>query len=128
MTTANPTGRHAAIDDDGLRHCTDLCIDCHRSCLQNVPHCLAKGGAHAQPAHVRLMLDCADICQTSADFMIRESDLHAFTCAACAEVCHRCAEDCLRLGDDPHMAACAEVCRRCAQACREMAANRPAQA
>ena len=28
-------------------------------------HCLGLGGAHADHMHIRLLLDCADICQTS---------------------------------------------------------------
>ena len=33
---------------------------------------------------IRTDLDCADICHTAANFMLRGSDLHAHTCAACA--------------------------------------------
>jgi hypothetical protein len=72
-------------------------------------------------AHVRRLLDCADICQASANFMLRGSELHMRTCAVCAEVCERCAESCERLADDPQMRACAEECRRCADSCRRMA-------
>jgi hypothetical protein len=85
-------------------------------------HCLQMGGAHAAANHVRLMLDCAEICQTSANFMLRGSDLHGHTCRACAVVCRRCAEDCVALGeDDPRMLACAEQCTRCAASCERMA-------
>jgi hypothetical protein len=66
------------------------------------------------------MMDCAEICQISANFMLRNSDLHVHTCAACAEVCQRCAEDCARMSDDSRMGACAEMCRRCAESCRQM--------
>jgi hypothetical protein len=67
------------------------------------------------------MLDCAEICETSANFMIRGSELHHLTCGACAEVCDRCAEDCERMGDDETMRRCAETCRRCAESCHRMA-------
>jgi len=70
---------------------------------------------------VRLLLDCAEICATSADFMIRGSDMHAHVCQACAAVCDRCADECDRMAEDPYLAACAEICRRCAETCREMA-------
>jgi hypothetical protein len=80
------------------------------------------GGRHAESAHIRLMLDCAEICQTSANFMLRGSELHSRTCGVCAEVCERCARDCEQLGDDAHMRACAEACRRCADSCKHMAA------
>jgi hypothetical protein len=67
------------------------------------------------------MMDCADICHTSANFMIRGSDLHGHVCAACAEVCQRCADDCARMADDLRMKACADTCRHCAESCRQMA-------
>jgi hypothetical protein len=54
-------------------------------------HCLQKGGKHAEAKHLRLLMDCAEIRQTSAHFMLRGSDLHSRTCFACAEVCVRCA-------------------------------------
>ena len=95
--------------------------ECHDICLQTVSHCLDKGGEHARPEHITLLLDCAEICQTATNFMLRASELHARSCAVCAEVCERCAEDCDRLaaGDDM-IKQCAETCRRCADACREM--------
>lgn len=85
-----------------------------------IAYCLEMGGRHANPQHIRLLLDCAEICQTSANFMLRGSDLHSRTCGACAEVCERCSEDCMRFEDDAMMQQCAEVCQRCAQSCREM--------
>jgi hypothetical protein len=103
-----------------MQHCIDICQECHSVCLETVIHCLQMGGEHAEPNHIRLLLDCAEICQTSANFMLRGSDLHGLTCATCAEVCDRCAEDCERF-DDAQMKRCAETCHRCAESCREMA-------
>jgi len=100
-----------------------FCRECHDACLRTVTHCLGKGGRHAAPDHIRLLLDCVQICDTSADFMIRGSDLHAATCGACAEVCDRCADDCQRLAnedDDEMMRRCAKVCRNCAETCHKM--------
>ncbi len=105
-----------------MQECIDNCTECHRICLETVTHCLRKGGEHAAAGHIRLLLDCAEICQTNANFMLRGSDLHAYTCGACAEVCERCAEECERMGDDEQMRRCAELCRRCAESCRRMAA------
>ena len=74
--------------------CIQNCLDCHRACVQTVGYCLEVGGPHSEPAHIRLMLDCAEICQTSANFMMRGSDLQHATCAACAEICRACWEEC----------------------------------
>jgi len=71
-------------------------------CTETITHFLQMGGDHAEPNHIRLMLGCAEICQTSANFMLRVSDLHNRTWG-CAEVSERCAEDCQRFGDDQMM-------------------------
>ena len=106
-----------------LEQCIDNCQQCHEICLRTVSYCLRKGGRHAEASHIRVMLDCAEICETSANFMIRGSDLHRLTCGACAEVCERCAEDCERMADDETMRRCAETCRRCADSCNQMAGH-----
>jgi hypothetical protein len=85
-------------------------------------HCVEQGNRHVQPAHIRLLLDCIDICQTSVAFMLRGSDLHQSTCATCADVCDWCAGDCERLADDEQMRTCAAICHECARICRAMAA------
>ena len=104
-----------------MQRCIQECTNCHGVCLETVAHCLQMGGKHAEAAHIRLLQDCAEICQTSANFMLRGSELHGRVCAVCAEVCERCAEDCERFGDDQQMQACAQACRSCAEACRQMA-------
>jgi hypothetical protein len=69
--------------------------------------------------HLRLMLLCAEICETSAKFLMSNSDLHKETCGVFATGCADCADDCQRLGD---MDECVDVCRACAESCEKMAA------
>lgn len=113
---------HAMTMAKDMRECIDICDECRTICLEAVTYCLEKGGQHAAPDHIKLLLDCANICDTSAQFMARDSMFHATTCATCAEICERCAESCESIGDDEMMKACAEVCRRCASSCQGMAA------
>ena len=108
--------------DQMMRECINECHICHDNCAETVAHCLQMGGKHAEAGHIRLLLDCAEICETSANFMLRGSELLSRTCGVCAEICERCARDCERLSDDAHMRACAEACRRCADSCKHMAA------
>lgn len=108
---------------DEMQVCIQNCLQCHQVCLQMIDHCLKKGGMHAEPSHIKLLQDCAQICATSADFMIRSSDLHGRVCGVCAEACLACAVDCDRLSDDEMMKMCAEVCRRCAESCQKMASH-----
>jgi hypothetical protein len=106
-----------------MRQCIDECTSCHNLCLATVGHCLELGGKHADPAHIGLLLDCAEICQTSANFMLRGSERHQLTCRICADICSACADSCERMaGGDQMMKDCAERCRRCAESCERMAA------
>lgn len=105
-----------------FQKCIDDCTQCHRACLETLTQmCLIEGGRHAEASHAVLMLDCAQICQAAADFMLRGSPQHTLTCRVCAELCRRCAESCEELGD---MDRCAEICRDCAQSCQQMAQAR----
>jgi hypothetical protein len=108
-----------------MQSCIEECLECHRICLETAVHCLKMGGKHAAADHITALLDCADICETSANFMLRGSPDHAETCDVCAVVCDRCAESCEALGkQDDLMRRCAQVCRQCAESCREMAGSK----
>jgi len=102
-----------------LKKCASECSRCHEVCIETMNHCLKSGGKHVEQKHFTLMIDCAQICATNSDFLLRQSSLHAETCRACAEVCDACADDCEKLGDE-HMKRCATTCRSCAESCRAM--------
>lgn len=104
-----------------MRQCIANCLNCHSLCIETAAHCLTMGGEHAGPKHQRLLADCAQICQTSADFMLRTSHYHAQTCGVCAEICQACADECGRMaGSDDLMRRCADACKTCAESCRAM--------
>lgn len=104
-----------------MQECIENCGECERVCHETVSDCLEKGGRHAEAAHVRLLLDCADICHTSAAFMARGSEHHRSVCNTCMDVCEACASSCARFEQDEMMRTCADMCRRCAESCRRMA-------
>ncbi|TRW15109.1 four-helix bundle copper-binding protein [Glacieibacterium frigidum] len=105
--------------DPRIQACIEACNRCHGSCLAMAfNHCLDQGGDHVAPPHFRLMADCAQICATAADFMLRSSVHHAAICAACADVCDACADSCEGLDG---MEDCVAACRACAESCRAMA-------
>ncbi len=106
-----------------MQKCIDRCTECHNICVETITYCLQMGGHHSDPGHIRILMDCADICRTSADFMLRGSDLHSQACGLCADVCERCARDCDQFANDDRMKACAEECRRCTESCRRMAVH-----
>jgi hypothetical protein len=105
-----------------MQQCIDECLACYQSCHTTVRHCLELGGNHAEPAHVTLLLDCAEICKTSAELMLHGSDMHKQASALCADICRSCEESCRRIGqEDEIMSHCADVCHSCAVSCDRMA-------
>jgi hypothetical protein len=106
--------------DPAFHDCIELCWSCRDTCQSTLfNYCTEQGGHHVAPGHVRLMMDCIQICQTSADFMTRNSTMHGAICAACAAVCNACAESCEAM-NNPKMQKCADICRRCADSCWQM--------
>lgn len=104
-----------------ILECIQECQDCHEVCLESVAYCLEMGGKHANPEHISLLLDCAEICQVNANFMLRSSPLYMRTCELVAEVCEACADSCEELSDDQVMQNCAEFCLSCSESCRDQA-------
>ena len=108
---------------DEIQQCIENCLKCHQLCEQLIPHCLEKGGMHAQREHIQILSTCADICRTSAQFMMWGSELHSRVCGICADACIKCAEDCEQMKEDKAMQLCAEACRKCAESCQKMATH-----
>lgn len=103
-----------------MQACIEECLKCHSTCLgMAMTHCLEAGGKHVAPDHFKLMMACAEICQTSANFMLIGTGLHKRVCGVCSEVCEACAKSCEGLDG---MEECVAQCRRCAESCRKMAA------
>jgi ketopantoate reductase len=97
------------------------CWECRTYCQKTLfNHCLIEGEQHAEINHVKLMIDCIQICQLAADFMVRNSERHYAICRTCAEVCEACAKSCENI-DDKKMKECAKICRKCAKSCSKMA-------
>ena len=107
-----------------LRKCIHLCQDCHTLCVQMIGQCLRLGGRHAAHDHIRVLMDCAQMCMIAADYLTRESVIHGRVCGVCAEICRLCAESCEQVAaDDQLVKRCAEMCRRCADSCKHMASK-----
>lgn len=101
-----------------MQDCIDACSNCHQACLQMaLTHCLQAGGRHVEPAHFRLMMDCAAVCATSADLQLSGSPFSGRMCALCADICHACAVSCAGLDG---MEECVRACEHCEHSCRAM--------
>jgi hypothetical protein len=101
-----------------VERCISECMACHVVCLRTATQPgLELGGKHTEARHFRLMLDCAQICQTTADFLLRGSAVCDIVCGTCALVCEACARSCDETGD---LEECLWAARCCAESCRSL--------
>lgn len=122
---AQPTGKMPSMPGMApgamtAQVCIESCWRSHVMCLETERYCLEKGGAHVMPKHLALLADCAEMCQKTANSLLRRSSEHGIVCTACAQLCDACAEACEAMKDDERMLLCARTCRDCAKHCREM--------
>lgn len=106
------------MDEDRLQYCINICWSCRdvsQKALYN--YCLKRGDKFVDEAHVKVMTDSIQMCQTAADFMTRNSKFNDAVCEICAYICDRCADSCEKLNTE-EMLHCAEMCRKCAAYCR----------
>ena len=75
---------------------------------------------------IRLCLDCADVCDATANLGLRRSGSNEAVLREmlefCARVCDACAAECER-HEHEHCRLCAQMCRECAEDCRKAAAS-----
>ena len=75
---------HDESDDrthDELQEAVEECLNCHAVCTLTLQHCIASGGDNTEVNLVGVLLDCAELCQTSANFMLRGKRRAAFESA-----------------------------------------------
>lgn len=110
-----------------MQQCIQHCLHCYQTCLESITFGLRKGGAFAATENIQMLQDCAEVCLLSANFMIRDSNLHGRTCALCEQACQRCADMCERADsqepEDSQIKSCATMCRQCATSCGLMASS-----
>ena len=70
---------------------------------------------------IQLDMECAAICNASAQLMSVGSDKAKEVCRVCSDICQACGDECGK-HDTEHCRECAEACRACAEECRKMAA------
>ena len=109
------------INNAGLwQECIDLCWTARNECQKSLfTHCFEKGGKYLERNHVRIMMDCSEICRTTADSLTHRSPVYAAICAATAAICEACAESCDQL-DTETMRQVGAHCRAAAKACHTL--------
>lgn len=95
----------------------DTLKDCEAECNHCTIACLEEQDIQMLATCIKLDIDCAEICRTTASFIERGSEHADHLLKACAEICEACAEECEKHTQMEHCEKCAEACRRCAEAC-----------
>ena len=103
---------------DAVHHamyCAKMCLSCADACLAE-PMDLTQC--------IRAYLDCADVCDATANLGLRRSGSNEAVLKEmlelCARVCDACAAECDQ-HDHEHCKLCAIMCRECAEDCRNAA-------
>ena len=81
-SSAAPPMSGMAAGTMSLQTCVDSCWRSHVMCLETERYCLEKGGMHVMPVHLTLLADCAEMCQKTANSLLRRSPQHAAVCIA----------------------------------------------
>jgi hypothetical protein len=120
FTTAKKTRRtmEDKFDETNARELLASLEQCQETCTETVMHSLKEGGDYAKIEHIRILLDCSEICQVAVNFFLRDSDYAGNIIELCADICEECAQSCETFDGHEHMKNCAMVCRTCAEDCR----------
>jgi len=103
-----------------LRTAFLACLRAHEACEAAVTQVLRRDDS-AVDERVGTLLDCADVCRTTARHIRHGSPLRIWPDTSTLYYRVRAAEACAALAVVPAMATYAEACRRSAACCRRVA-------
>ncbi len=100
---------------NALSLCSQICTSCADACL-------AESSDDSLRRCIRANLDCADVCDTTARLVVRQTetpnDLIHSQLHTCILTCQLCADECeVHASKHDHCRICAETCRHCQQRC-----------
>jgi hypothetical protein len=113
------------VDAHVLTATIDALTDCAQVCTADADIDMSEPDLSDLIKCMRLCMDCADICMTTARVTSRQTQSDASVMRAMLEACISCCQSC---GDEcgrmammhAHCQVCEQACRRCEQACREL--------
>jgi hypothetical protein len=101
-----------------LARCATVCATCADACL---------GEKEIDPLRrcIRLDLDCAEVCATTARILVRQTDAPAELAHAllhtCSLACQLCADECGSHAEmHEHCRICSGTCRECQEQCNQL--------
>lgn len=107
-------------NDDDMANLLAHLEQCYEMTLNSLMHCLDEGGDFVKKEHIKILMDCSAISNSTINFLIRDSEYSGDMLSICAFICEDCAESCREFFNDEDMKECAQVCDNCAEACRNM--------
>lgn len=113
------------IDAGILAATIDALTDCAQACTADADDDLSESNVAELVKCVRLCLDCADICATTAGVTSRQTEFDSSVSRpllqACIASCKSCGDECGRHATmHAHCRVCEQACRRCEQACKKL--------
>jgi hypothetical protein len=98
--------------------CMEACTQCHQTLMHTVmQYSLPHDTTQFDIELFRLMMNCAELCQTTANFQLSDSKFCRQVATLNAQLCEECAAGCERRGD---LEDCVQACRECAECCRNL--------
>lgn len=117
----------------GITAAIVACLDCAQACTTCADACVTEDKVKNLIRCIRLDMDCAAICATTAGMLSRlnEPDWKVIRAQlqACIIACTTAAEECEKHArEHAHCRVCAETCRTCERACNQILTKMPAPA
>ena len=105
-----------------VRACIEATSNCYTVCTETLSYSLNGGGHLFEQRHLRLLIDCCEVCQTTQNTLLRSSEVGTMLAAVCVEVCEKVVESCRQVDDsDGQLLECVEACEHTADCCRQLA-------
>ena len=100
-----------------INSCAKICTICADACIGEKDPALTRC--------IRLDLDCAEICTTTANLLSRQTETDKMILCkqlkACAVACNKCGQECdMHAEKYEHCQICSEVCFGCEKTCNDL--------
>ncbi len=114
--------------NEALTRCLEECYNCAQHCTACADACIGEETDGALKQCIRLTMDCADLCLTTATLANRRSGSNEAILKEmlklCESACRLCAEECEKHAErHQHCLICSQCRRTCEEACREAATS-----
>lgn len=90
---------------------------CKVTCDKMIPYLLQLRDVHTRTTQIRLLMDCADICDLASRMLSQNSYVSKEVISLCAYICELCGRECAKFQDTMSQ-HCSQTCLNCARDCQ----------